>query len=301
MRRWLIAILALAAGCSGGAPPHALMPAADVPDPAAVARGAYLVAAAGCVGCHTDAPSGGAPLAGGKAIPSRFGTFLSRDITPDRSDGIGAWTADQFVAALRSGVSPDGEDYFPVFPFTSFTLMTDRDILDIWAYLRAQPTAAATAHRPPQGVPFPLDLPRAMALWRALYFTEGPFAPDPKESAEWNRGAYLANAVVHCGECHTPRNWLGARDEDRRFGGGIAYGAGAKRAPNITPDLADGLGKWRIADIAALLETGMTPDGDFVGGPMSEVVDGTAKLSDTDRRAIAVYLKSVPPLGGKGE
>ena len=139
-----------------------------------------------------------------------------------------------------------------------------------------------------------------MVPWRALYFTPGPFQPDPSRDATWNRGAYLVTAVVHCGECHTPRNFLGAVEPDRSFGGGTLVGPGVKHAPNITPDPTDGIGKWSADDIATLLRIGLMPGGDFVGAPMSEVVAGTAKLTDADRRAIAVYLKSVPPVPGKG-
>jgi mono/diheme cytochrome c family protein len=297
----LLLVLMIVAACSESVPASRIPALVKrTPDPAAAARGAYLAAAAGCAGCHTDKATGGARFAGGKAIPSRFGTLTSRNITPDPMHGIGAWSDEDFFAALRTGISPGGETYFPVFPFTSFTLMTDRDILDIRAYLATLPAAADEAHRPPSGVKFPLNLPHFMSLWRALYFDAGPLKPDPQQSAQWNRGAYLANAVAHCGECHTPRNWLAAREDDRRFGGGIAYGAGGKRAPNITPDPGDGIGKWRPEDVVTLLKTGMTPDGDFVAAPMSEVVEGTAKLGDSDRMAIAVYLKSLPPLRGKG-
>jgi mono/diheme cytochrome c family protein len=297
----LLLTVLLAAACSEPAPaPRNIAPVAAAPDPAAAGRGAYLVAAAGCARCHTAKAAGGARFAGGQAILSRFGTFTSRNITPDATHGIGAWSDAEFVAALRTGVSPGGETYFPTFPFTSFTLITERDMLDIRAYLRTQPPAPQEAHEPPSGVPFPLNLPHSMSLWRALYFAEGPLKPDPQQSAQWNRGAYLANAVVHCGECHTPRNWLAAREDDRRFAGGIAYGPGGKHAPNITPDTADGIGRWRLEDITALLKTGITPEGDFVAAPMSEVVEGTSKLTDDDRRAIAVYLKSLPAVGGKG-
>jgi mono/diheme cytochrome c family protein len=139
-----------------------------------------------------------------------------------------------------------------------------------------------------------------MVLWRMLYFTPGPLQPDPSKSPEWNRGAYLVNAVSHCGECHTPRTALGGLEPERQLGGARLAGAGAKRAPNITPDAKDGIGAWSAADIVSLLRLGMTPIGDFVAAPMSEVVEGTAKLSDADCAAIAVYLKSVPPLSGKG-
>ncbi|HEX7967973.1 MAG TPA: cytochrome c, partial [Stellaceae bacterium] len=236
--------------------------AVEPPDPAAAKRGEYLVNAAGCVGCHTDKEHGGARLAGGKPIASVFGTFASRNITPDPVAGIGGWSEADFLRAVRTGVSPSGEYFFPTFPFTTFTSMTDRDILDIRAYLFAQPPVPQAVHQPPRDVPFPFNVPRSMALWRALYFSEGPLAPDPAQSAEWNRGAYLVNAVGRCGECHTPRGWLGARDGSRRFNGARLAGPGNKRAPNITPNPNDGIGKWSVDEIATLLKTGITADGD---------------------------------------
>jgi mono/diheme cytochrome c family protein len=295
-----LAIAALAAAivsACGSAPPPATRAAAP-PDPAAVKRGAYLFTAAGCLGCHTDSAHGGARLAGGKAIETPFGAYYSRNITPDAAHGIGSWSDADFLRALREGISPSGAHYFPAFPYPAFTLMTDGDILDIWAYLRTQPPQP-TEDRP-HDVSFPFDVRLTMLPWRALYFTEGPLKPDPQQSAQWNRGAYLANAVVHCGECHTPRTLLGGREDKRRFNGGTLAGPGAKHAPNITPDPADGIGKWQVDDIVTLLKTGMMPSGDFVERPMSDVVDDTAKLSDADRLAIATYLKSVPPLPGKG-
>lgn len=291
-------------GCSGAGPAatsSARFTAVAPPDPAAIERGEYLVNAAGCIGCHTDKERGGARLAGGKAIPSAFGTFASRNITPDPVAGIGRWSEADFLYALREGISPSGEYFFPTFPFTSFTGMTDHDILDIRAYLLAQASSPQAAHQPPRDVPFPFNLPRSMVLWRAFYFSEGPLPPDPTQSAAWNRGAYLVNAVGRCGECHTPRGWLGALDQSRRLNGAKLAGPGNKRAPNLTPDPKDGIGRWSIDDIAMLLKTGITADGDVVAAPMSEVVEGTAKLTDADRRAIATYLKSLPPLPGKGD
>jgi mono/diheme cytochrome c family protein len=302
-RRWAIGqwvarlMVAALAACSAEAPPplpHAAMP----PDPAAVKRGAYLVTAAGCAGCHTDKAHGGARFAGGKAVDTPFGAYYSRNITPDPVHGIGAWSDADFLRALRAGLSPTGAHYFPAFPYPSFTLMSDSDILDIWAYLRAQPPQS-TENRP-HDVWLPFDVRLTMLPWRALYFEEGPYKPDPAQSAQWNRGAYLANGVAHCGECHTPRTLLGGREDERRFNGGTLVGPGAKHAPNITPDPNDGIGKWQIDDIVALLKTGMTPSGDFVQAPMSDVVEDTAKLSDADRLAIATYLRSLPPLPGKG-
>ena len=176
--------------------------------------------------------------------------------------------------------------------------MTDRDILDIKAYLMTQ-TAVALPNKP-HDVPFPFDVRVTMVPWRLLYFSAGPLEPDPARSTEWNRGAYLVNAVTHCGECHTPRNFLGALDKAHRFAGARLAGPTAKRVPNITPHPSDGIGAWSLEDIATVLKTGMTADGDFVAAPMSEVVEGTARLTDSDRRSIAIYLKSLPPQPGKG-
>lgn len=289
-----LALLALAGACEvdGGARPATQAPAGE----AAVKRGEYLFNAANCVGCHTDTEHGGARLAGGRAIETPFGAYYSRNITPDPTHGIGAWSDADFLRALRQGISPAGVHYFPAFPFPSFTGMTDRDILDIKAYLFAQ--APVPAPNKPHAVGFPFDMRMSAVFWRALYFQPGPLAPDPSKSSEWNRGAYLVNAVAHCGECHTPRTALGGLKGERAFGGGELAGPGAKLAPNLTPDPARGIGKWSLDDIATLLESGMKPNGDFVSAPMSEVVDGTAKLAPTDRKAIAVYLKALRPIPG---
>jgi mono/diheme cytochrome c family protein len=195
-------------------------------------------------------------------------------------------------------VAPNGAHYFAAFPFSAFTGMTDRDILDIKAYLFTQKPGPVANKSHAAG--FPFDMRATMVLWQMLYFTPGPLQPDPGKSGEWNRGAYLVNAVSHCGECHAPRTALGGPERERQLGGAVLAGAADKRVPNITPDTKDGIGAWSIADIVSLLKLGVMPNGDFVTAPMSDVVDGTAKLSDTDRGAIAVYLKSVSPLSGKG-
>ncbi|HEY1506470.1 MAG TPA: cytochrome c [Stellaceae bacterium] len=263
-------------------------------DPGAAARGEYLVAAANCAGCHTDSDHHGARFAGGKAIESPFGAYYSRNITSDPANGIGAWSDVDFLTALRTGVSPSGAHYFAAFPFTAFSLMTDRDILDIKAYLATMPPSA-TVDRAPDA-PFPFDLRAAMVPWRALFFREGPFLPIEGQGVVWNRGAYLASAVIHCAECHTPRNFLGGLKSGRGFSGATLYGPGDVHAPNITSDRRDGIGTWSLADVEALLDTGITPTGDFVSGPMAEVVGGTSKLTVADRHAIAVFVKSLPPM-----
>ncbi|HKS88799.1 MAG TPA: cytochrome c [Stellaceae bacterium] len=262
-------------------------------DPGLVARGAYLANAADCVACHTDDKHGGKPFAGGVALPTPFGTFYSPNITPDRETGIGSWSDGDFRRALRWGVRPDGANFFPAFPYPSFTLIADDDVRAIKAYLFSL-GPVRHANRP-HDIAFPLSWRPLQTIWKWLYFTPGPFHPNPGRDAEYNRGAYLVRALAHCGECHTPRNFLGAMEEGR-FLVGNPSGPDGKRVPNITPDHKTGIGDWTLDDIVGVLKDGRLPTGDEVGGAMQEVVRSTAKLSDADRHAIAVYLKSVPPV-----
>jgi mono/diheme cytochrome c family protein len=255
-------------------------------DEASAERGRYLYEAADCAGCHGL----GSPT-GGLALKTPFGIFHAPNITPDRETGIGAWSEADFRRALRDGVGPNGKQLFPVFPFPSFTAMTDADIGDLFAYLRTLAPAAQPNKR--HELRFPFGWRRLMAAWRDLFFKPGPYRPDPARDAEWNRGNYLVHAVAHCGECHTPRNAFGALEESRAFAGNIG-GPDGQNAPNITPDLVTGIGKWSIADIEQLLKSGLTPDYDMVGSGMRAVVRGTARLTDADRHAIAVYVKTVP-------
>ena len=264
--------------------------AADT-DPAE--RGAYLATAAGCADCHTDAKNGGRPYAGGRALTTPFGTFYAPNITPDLDTGIGRWSNAQLLNALREGVSPDGSNYFPVFPYPSFTKITDDDARAIKAYLLAQPAVRQSnrAH----DVAFPFSWRFLLNGWKLLFFSPGPFRPAPERSEAYNRGAYLVTALAHCGECHTPRNWFGAM-EPSRFLAGTTHGPDGKAVPNITPDLETGIGKWSEDDIVALLKDGQTPEFDFVGGAMAEIVKNTTRLTDADRRAIAVYLRTLPTI-----
>jgi mono/diheme cytochrome c family protein len=269
-------------------PVRCLSAAAD-----AVSRGAYLANAAGCEDCHTDREHGGQPYAGGRALATPFGTFYSPNITPDPETGIGRWSDEEFLRALRDGVRPDGANYFPVFPYPSFTKITDADVRAIKAYLLSLP-AVRQANRA-HDVPFPISWRFLQYGWKLLFFTPGPFRPAPERSEAYNRGAYLVTALAHCGECHTPRNWFGATEPDR-FLAGNPNGPDGKSVPNITPDPQTGIGSWSEEDITTLLKTGQTPEFDFVGGAMGEVVRNTSRLDDADRRAIAVYLKSLPPI-----
>jgi mono/diheme cytochrome c family protein len=286
--RLAIASLAVALVCG----------AAVAQDQGAVQRGATLFAAADCASCHTDKKNGGALLAGGRALPTPFGTFYSPNITPDKQSGIGGWSAADFRRALRDGKDDDGDYLFPAFPYPSFTGMSDADIADLYAFLMAQkPVAQANK---PHDLKFPFSFRRLLVFWRSLFFSPGPLAPVAGQSDEWNRGRYLAEAVVHCEECHTPRNFLGGLQHGHAFAGN-PQGPDGQKAPNITSDNATGIGKWRLDELVDVLTTGMTPDGDSVGSGMADVVEGTSKLSAADRHAVAVYIKSLPAQRATGK
>ncbi|HEX2113950.1 MAG TPA: cytochrome c [Alphaproteobacteria bacterium] len=270
---------------------------AQAPDANAVKRGEYLFNAGGCLGCHTDTKNQGAPLAGGRALATPFGTFYGPNITPDMQYGLGRWSEADFIRAMRHGVRPDGANLFPVFPYTSFTKISDADLKDLWAYLRTVTPVAQPNHEHDVGLPF--NIRAGMTVWKWLNFTPGVFQPDPARPADVNRGAYIVQALAHCGECHTPRNAMGGLDTSRAYAG-TPDGPEGERVPNITPHPENGIGKWSAGDVTDLLKQGMTPDGDFVGGSMGEVVrNTTGKLSDEDIRAVVAYLKTLPPIDNK--
>ena len=257
-----------------------------------VKRGEYLVRDGGCFSCHT-AP-GGQKLAGGRALKTPFGTFYSPNITPDPKTGIGRWTDAQFQRALRQGVSPEGTNYFPVFPYPSFTRITDSDALAIKVYLFSLP--AVHQENRPHDVAFPFSWRLLQTGWKLLFFSPGPFEPTPDRSAVYNRGAYLVTALAHCGECHTPRNLLGATRSGQQLAG-TPDGPDGELVPNITPDPATGIGKWDKEDVVEFLRTGMTPEQSRVKGAMREVVeDGLKYLSEDDLEAITDYLLAQPAI-----
>jgi mono/diheme cytochrome c family protein len=257
-----------------------------------VARGEYLTRAGGCFSCHT-AP-GGEPMAGGRALATPFGTFYSPNLTPDVETGIGSWTDAQFLRALRKGVRPDGSDYFPVFPYPSFTGITTGDVLAIKTYLFSRPAVRQPNRQ--HDVAFPFSWRFLQSGWRLLFFRPGPFRPSPERSATYNRGAYLVTALSHCGECHTPRNALGAMRPSLWLAG-TADGPDGQVVPNITPDPTTGIGEWQKADLVELLKTGTTPEQTTVKGAMREAIaDGFKYLSDDDLAAIADYLLAQPPI-----
>ena len=258
--------------------------------------GKYIFFAAGCAGCHTDIKNKGALLAGGRAIKTPFGTFYGPNITPDKTFGIGAWSEKDFIRALRRGVSPDGEHYFPVFPYTSFTKMNDSDILNLRAYIFSLPSIAKP--NIPHELNFPYNIREFVYFWKFLFFDKGSFQPNAEQTEEWNRGAYITEALAHCGECHTPRNFLGAQIQDKALAG-TNNGPEGNSIPNITPDLDSGIGNWSQTELVDVLKFGMLPDGDFVGGTMSEVSVNMANLTEADLLAIAKYVSSIPAIKNK--
>lgn len=272
-------------------PWHGTAPEIDtVGDPA---RGEYVLAMGGCVACHTDQKNGGALLAGGRELATPFGTFYSSNITPDPDAGIGGWTAGDFVRAMREGLSPDGQHYYPAFPYPSYTKMTEQDLVDLKAYLDAVEPVSEQVR--PHDLGFPFNIRQTLAGWKLLFFDVGTFEPDAGQSESWNRGAYLVQGPGHCGECHSPRNPLGGPDLSRYLAGN-PVGAEGKATPNITPH-DSGIADWSANDIAFALESGLTPDYDSFGAGMGEVVkDGTSKLTKEDREAIAEFLLALPPV-----
>lgn len=254
----------------------------------------------GCASCHAvpnDDPEkiDRLRLGGGLAIKSAFGTFFVPNISSDPKDGIGSWSEANFVTALWKGTSEHGNNLYPVFPYTSYHLMALNDVRDLFAYLRTLPPVSRPSRR--HELAFPYDERRLVGGWKLLFLRDGPYVPDPSQTAQWNRGAYLANGPGHCAECHSPRNALGGIIERQRYAGGPTPD-GESWVPNITGLSTRSRAPWSLADLAHLLEDGMTPSGDFVGGGMNEVIRNTSRLSVDDRTAIAAYIASLPPVQG---
>jgi mono/diheme cytochrome c family protein len=267
--------------------------AAAAAPPGEAQRGQYIVRLAGCHACHTDSARKGALLAGGLELKTPYGRFHVPNITPDPETGIGRWSNSDFVRAMREGVAPDGRHYYPAFPYTSYTRMTERDLLDLKAYLD---TVKPVRHQVPAHVlRFPYRFRFALGWWKKFYFRPGPFQPDPAKNATWNRGAYLVTGPGHCGECHTKRNVLGASVAKLALAGAKA-GPDGSSIPNLTPHPKDGLGLWSREDLVKFLKTGDPPYGEPVGPPMDEVIgDSTSHWREDDLRATAEYLFSLPP------
>ena len=253
-----------------------------------VRRGEYLAKAADCIVCHTAL--GGAPFAGGYAFTLPFGTIYSTNITPDRHTGIGAYSDAQFLDAVQRGVRRDGARLYPAMPYTSYTYMTDADALAIKAYLFSLAPVSAPARS--NTLVFPFNQRPLMAVWSGMFNANRRFQPDSSQSPEWNRGAYLAEALAHCGECHTPRNLAFALNERRKFAGAVTAGW---RAYNISADPGAGVGAWSDEDIFSYLSRGHAEGHGSASGPMGEAVDESfSQLAAADIRALVTYLRSVP-------
>ena len=261
-------------------------------------RGEYIAKAGGCLGCHTEAKQGAAPYAGGRALKTPFGTFYGPNLTPHPGAGLGRWGEADFVRAVRMGLRPDGAHYFPAFPYPSFTRISDPDLRDLWAYLRSLPPSprANQSHE----LHFPFGWRFLVVGWKWLFFSPGALAPEAARAAALNRGDYLVNALGHCGECHTPRNFLGGPKRGRQLAG-VAKGQGpeGKAVPNLTPT---NLKKWGDAELRDVLQSGITPDGDVVGETMGEVIrNTTGQITPQDLAALIGYLRSLPAIADEPE
>jgi mono/diheme cytochrome c family protein len=261
-------------------------------DPDLVKRGEYLARAGDCVACHTADKS--RPFAGGLPIATPFGTIYTPNITPDPDTGIGQWTDADFQRAMHEGIGKGGERLYPAFPYAEYTKVTGQDVQAIRAYLNTLPPIH---YAPPRNeMRFPFNQRWLMVFWNMFNFTEGRFVPDPRQSAEWNRGAYLVVGLAHCEECHTPRNILQGLKSTDRFSGSTQAGW---HAFNITPDKNSGIGNWSDDDLVKFLSTGVVPGRANAAGPMGQVVeDSTQYLTPEDLRSIATYLRSVTPVSG---
>jgi mono/diheme cytochrome c family protein len=260
-----------------------------------VERGAYLARAADCKACHTV--RGGAPFAGGLAFRLPFGTLYSPNITPDKETGIGSWSDADFVRAVHRGVDDEGVRLYPAFPYPAFTLMTDADVLAIKAYLFS--LAPVRAVVPANTLAFPFNQRWLMGVWSMFFNPDRRFEPRSAQSAEWNRGAYLAEAMAHCGDCHTPRNLLQALNNRQKFAGAVAAGW---RAYNITQDKTSGIGDWSDETLASYLVEGHAVGRGTASGPMGEAVDNSLRyLAPEDIRAIVAYLRTIPGIASPGE
>jgi len=266
------------------------IPASDPPvtsaiDPALVERGAALAAIGNCNVCHTKA--GGEVFAGGLPLPTPFGTIYSTNITPDPETGIGRWSEEAFIRSMREGVDREGRHLYPAFPYDHFTKVTDDDNRALYAYLMTRKPIEAEA--PDNELPFPLNIRMVLAGWKILFFKEGEYQDDATQSAEWNRGHYLADGLGHCGACHTPRNQLGAEKKDELYAGGESEGWTAYALNAASPAAVP----WTVDSLTHYLSNGWEEKHGVARGPMAPVTANMMSASDGDARAIATYVVSV--------
>jgi mono/diheme cytochrome c family protein len=290
VRTWIwLPLAALLIGAAGAAAYswepelEAVEPTAEFP-PQDVARGAQLASIGNCVTCHTEA--GGASFAGGLAIETPFGTIHSTNITPDPDTGIGRWSEEAFARSMREGVDREGNHLYPAFPYDHFTLTNDADLRSLYAFLMTRKPVAAQAEA--NSLTFPLNVRPLLAGWKLLFHRSGTYRDDPAQSAEWNRGAYLAEGLAHCGACHTPRNALGAVDRDRHFAGGEAEGWHAYAINEASPAPVP----WTVDSLAFYLRNGWHEHHGISRGSMAPVTTNLAAVPEDDIRAMATYVVS---------
>jgi mono/diheme cytochrome c family protein len=287
LKRVICGTLIASAGCAVSA---------YAADESLVKRGEYLARAGDCIACHS-APQG-KPFAGGLSISTPLGSIVSTNITPSKTHGIGNYSLDQFDAALRRGVRADGQHLYPAMPYTSYAQVSDDDVNALYAYFM-QGVAPVDTSPPPTALPFPFSVRLSVAPWDMLFLDRKPFEPDSSKSVEWNRGAYLVRGLAHCSACHTPRNVLMAEETSSSLGGSVV---GTWYAPNISSDPTSGIGGWSEAEIAGYLKTGHVTGRAQAAGPMAEAVDNSfMHLNDKDLHAMAVYLKTTPPIHKAGD
>ena len=286
--RTLVRLAGIAALCASGALVAALTGATSVLsddakfDAAQIAKGADLAAIGNCGTCHTA--EGGKPFAGGRPLSSPFGTIYSTNITPDPDTGIGKWTEAEFVRAMHDGVDREGHDLYPAFPYDHFTKVSDEDVKALYAFVMTRDPARVS--RPRNDLTFPANFRTSLRAWKALYFRAGRFEPDATKNTQWNRGAYLAEGLGHCGACHTPRNVLGAEKRSNAYGGGEAERWLAPAMNEESPAPVP----WTAADIFSYLRYGFDARHGIAAGPMVDVVQNLANVPEADVRAIAVYI-----------
>ena len=257
------------------------------PDYEQVHSGHYQAILGDCMGCHT-AP-GGKAFAGGAPLQTPFGPLVAPNITPDADSGIGNWSQEDFRRAVKQGIAPGGRRLYPAMPYPSYAKMSDQDVANLYAYMRSVEPVAGRAARG-YGLRFPYNIRTLMAVWNWLYFKPAPFTPDAAKSAAWNRGAEIVTGPGHCGDCHTPKTFLGA-DTAAALTGASLQGW---YAPDITANATRGVGGWSVAELVAYLKTGHNAHS-MASGPMAEAIENsTARMTDGDLKAIAVYLKDVP-------
>jgi mono/diheme cytochrome c family protein len=257
------------------------------------AAGEVIFYATGCASCHMAPEATGEAelvLVGGQRFASDFGTFIAPNISQDAEAGIGAWTLRDLASAITRGVSPEGAHYYPALPYAAYAKMELQDVADLYAFLKTLPADPTPSQ--PHEVGFPFNIRQSLGLWKLLFLGDA-WAVDGNMTPTQDRGRYIAEAMAHCGECHTPRNLLGGL-RGGAWLGGAPNPSGQGRIPNITPGALD----WSEREIVEYLTSGFTPEFDSVGGHMAHVVQNMARLPEADRAAIAAYLKAVPPVAG---